>query len=536
MYKRITVLGCGVMFIFFLLMLKIYTIVMNPKYYTAAVEQGKYKLNVGYTYGNIYDRNFNLLVNDTTTYYAAVNPTSNATEEILPYVKNREEYYENLTYGKPFICEVKNEDFECDDITVFEVPIRNREKQLAQHIIGYTNENGGVTGIEYSYDELLHEQISQNSVTYNVDGYGDVMAGIEKHVERAEDMTNGVVLTIDKYIQAICELVGSKMEKGAVVVMDIHSGEILGMASFPSYNIDTLSSDVSDENSPLINRCLYAYNVGSIFKLVTALSAFEQGINENFSYSCTGTTEISGQKFKCHDLSGHGKLNMYDAMRESCNTYFIELSKSVKNDIMIDVSKRLGFGRSISLANGITASSGSLQTLDDLFLPAEKANMSFGQGKLTASPVQICAFTASIANEGRLYVPKLVKGISRDGKTIVNEGDEKYVDAFDRNTAFRLQDLMIEAVDKNKNSNARPSNAHAAGKTSTAQTGRFDENGEEVCHGWITGYFPLSSPQYAVTVLCEDGGYGNECAAPVFKEIAERITDIYGEKFKSRIK
>lgn len=529
MYKRITIVGCCAMFVFFLLILKIYTVVMNPQYYYAASEQGKYTLKVGHNYGNIYDRNFNLLVNDTTAYYAAINPTPMAAEEVLPHVKNKDEYYDSLTYGKPFICEVEKSDFECEDITVFEVPVRNRETQLAQHIIGYTNESGGVTGIEYAYEDLLNEQIGENSVTYNVDGYGNVMEGLGKNVTKAEKVTNGVVLTIDKYIQAICELAGSSMQKGAVVVMDIHSGDILGMASFPSYSISNLSEAVNDENSPLINRCLYPYNVGSIFKLVTSLAAFEQGIDEDFSYNCTGVTEVSGQKFKCHDLSGHGELDMYGAMRESCNTYFIELSKNIDSEIMLDVSQRLGFGRNVSLASGITVSGGTLQTREDLLMPAEKANMSFGQGKLTASPVQICAFIASIANEGTLYVPRLIRGISRDGESIVNENMIKAMEVFDRKTSFRLQDLMIEAVDKNENSNARPSNTHAAGKTSTAQTGRFDENDEEICHGWITGYFPLSCPKYAVTVLCEDGGYGNECAAPVFKEIAERITDIYGE-------
>ncbi len=528
MYKRLTILGCTLMFIFSLLYMRLYMIVQNPQYYAAAKSQGTYTLTVGHTFGNIYDTNFDPLVNNTTAYYAVINPTSQAAEEILPFVKDLESYHANIVYGKPFICEVTKKNFKCSDITVFEVPLRNSENQLAQHVVGYTDEGGGVTGIESAYDEFLRSTVSENSVTYNVDGWGDVMDGLGKDINQGAELTDGVVLTLDKYIQAICELAGSRMKKGAVVVMDINSGDILGMASFPSYNMDTLSEAVTDENSPLINRCLYAYNVGSIFKLVTTLAAFEQGIDESFSYNCTGVTEISGQPFRCHNLLGHGVLDMTGAMAESCNPYFIELSKHIDDNIMIKVSQRMGFGRSVSLATGITASGGNLQTLEDLSVPAEKANMSFGQGKLTASPVQICAFTAAIANEGRLYVPRLVRGITRDGETIVNEDDIKYSEVFDRQTAFRVQDLMIAAVDKNLNSNARPSNTHAAGKTSTAQTGRFGDDGEELCHGWVTGYFPLSSPKYAVTVLCEDGGYGNECASPIFKEIAERITDIYG--------
>lgn len=179
---------------------------------------------------------------------------------------------------------------------------------------------------------------------------------------------------------------------------------------------------------------------------------FEQGIEESFSYNCTGSTEIGGQLFKCHDLSGHGVLDMTEAAAESCNTYYIELSKHIDSRLLIETAQRMGFGRSIPLALGMTVSGGSLQTEEDLSLPAEKANMSFGQGKLTASPVQICAFTAAIANEGRLYVPSLVKGITHDGKTVSNQEEAKYTDVFDRKTAFRLQDLMIAAVDLNTDS------------------------------------------------------------------------------------
>ena len=131
--------------------------------------------------------------------------------------------------------------------------------------------------------------------------------------------------------------------------------------------------------------------------------------------------------------------------------------------------------------------------MEELDVPAEKANFSFGQGKLLATPLQICNFTSSVANDGKLYNPRLVIGTTEIGIDTENEEEQKYTQVFDRDTAFRLQDLMIAAVNGNQESNARPSNVRAAGKTSTAQTGTFDENGEEICHGWITGYFRLIS-------------------------------------------
>lgn len=527
MHKRLIVMAVVFMCMFSVLYMRIYVIVRNNDYVETGKNQSICKLTVGNTNGNIYDRNFNKLVNNQTEFYAAVNPTAEAAEEILPHVVDKDEYYSQLVYGSPFVCQVDTDELECDDITVFEIPERYGDNQLAQHVIGYVQDGEGVTGIEAAYNDFLRSNVQKNTITYGIDGQGTVLQGVNKKIESDEEMKAGAVLTIDKYIQAICELAGSKMEKGAVVVMDIRTGDILGMASFPSYSTDKLDEAVNDENSPLINRCLYSYNVGSIFKLVTAQAAFAQGINEDFSYNCTGSSEVDGQVFKCHDLSGHGVQNMTEAMTNSCNTYFIELAKHIDNRLFLETAEKMGFGMSISLAPGMTASGGNLQNINDLELPAEKANFSFGQGKLMASPVQICAYTAAIANEGKLFVPRLVKGLTKDGETIPDEEQVKYTQAMDREMAFRLQDLMIAAVNENDNSNARPGNTYAAGKTSTAQTGRFGDDGIEICHGWITGYFPVSEPEYAVTVLCEDGGYGNDCAAPVFREIAERITDIY---------
>lgn len=529
MQRRITAVAVIFVVLFTILYMRIYVIVNDERYVRTGANQTVCTLNVGNINGNIYDRNFNKLVNNDIEFYAAVNPTAQAAADILTHIKDTEEYYSKLVYGSPFVCAVDGDDVESEDITVFELPKRYGKNQLASHVIGYVREGEGVTGIESAYDEFLRSQVQTNKVTYTIDGQGTVLQGVTKKVVYADEMKAGVVLTLDKYIQAICELAGRNMEKGAIVVMDVQSGDILGMASFPSYDPDDLGKALSDKNSPLINRCLYSYNVGSIFKLVTALAAMEGGIDESFSYNCIGSESIDDQIFMCHDHSGHGVQDMTQAMANSCNTYFIKLGEKIDTQLFHDVAERLGFGVPISLALGINSSGGNLQTVEELEVPAEKANFSFGQGKLLASPLQICRFTAAIANEGKLYIPRLVKGISKDGENIDVQEQIKYTQVFDRDTAFRLQDLMIASVNDNLKSNARPGNTRAAGKTSTAQTGSFDESGEEICHGWITGYFPLSQPKYAVTVLCEGGGYGNDCAAPIFKEVTERIVNIYGE-------
>ncbi|HHX56887.1 MAG TPA: hypothetical protein GX710_02595, partial [Clostridiales bacterium] len=137
--------------------------------------------------------------------------------------------------------------------------------------------------------------------------------------------------------------------------------------------------------------------------------------------------------------------------------------------------------------------------------------------------IQITTLTSAIANGGDLPIAKLVRGTTTNGETIDNESEIIYTKAFSKEIAIEIQDYMIAAINENEDSNAKPDNTFAAGKTSTAQTGRYDENGDDICHAWITGFFPVANPKYAVTVLVEDGGFGNDVAAPIFKKVADGI-------------
>ena len=266
------------------------------------------------------------------------------------------------------------------------------------------------------------------------------------------------------------------------------------MASFPEYSYDDIDKALNDERSPLINRVLYSYSVGSIFKLVTACEGIKEG-KSGYRYRCTGDIGIDGQHFNCHKYDGHGVLDMTQAMTESCNTYFISLSRRFDIGNFRSLAARFGFGKENFLCSGIVGSAGVLPTEEELSVPAELANFSFGQGKLTATPLQVTQLACAIANDGEMPVLRLIKGITVDGTTVENE-----------------KPCQMSRV-----------NTTAGAKTSTAQTGRYDENGNEYCNGWITGFFPAYKPKYVLTVLVEDGGYGNDAAAPVFREIADEI-------------
>lgn len=499
-------------------------LVSVPNYQETARQQGTYTIRTAVTYANIYDANFHPLVNDTVQHIAVINPTPEAVTTILPHVLDKTAFYENLQYGTPFSCAVNASHLESKEITIFDVPIRNTEPQLAQHLVGYTRDGEGVTGLEADYNSFLRSLSAQSSVTFTVSGRGNVLAGEKKLIHTGQTISAGVVTTLHKDVQQICETVGKemKLEKGCIIVMEAETGDILALCSFPSYTVSTLEEAMASPDSPLINRALYAYPVGSIFKLIPAACALSQNL-KNFQYNCTGSIAIYDQIFHCHDQSGHGLQNLQAAMIHSCNPYFIALSQKLSAAKLYQTAQSLGFGTSLPLSDSIIADGGILPSLQDLQIPAEKANFCFGQGMLTASPLQVARMTCAIANDGNLPQIRLIRGISQDGVSIKQEQQSISTPVLSEKDAAALQDLMIAAAYGNDTFQGVPDSVSVAAKTSTAQTGCYDENGVEYCHGWITGFFPAAQPRYVVTVLAENGGYGNDAAAPIFRTVIEQI-------------
>jgi penicillin-binding protein 2 len=189
-----------------------------------------------------------------------------------------------------------------------------------------------------------------------------------------------------------------------------------------------------------------------------------------------------------------------------------------------DNIKKFGFGEAIPLAPGISSHSGNLPRLSELRVPAELANLSFGQGKLTASPLSICRFTVSIADGGVLPPVRLVMGLADDIESFKSDEPLSGERVMSEETAAFLRYALYDTIQKSVRT-AIPTGVLAAGKTSTAQTGQFKPDGTEIVRVWFTGFFPYYTPKYAVTVICEDGISGTLTAAPVFADIATKITE-----------
>ncbi len=522
--NRIIFLAACFFLMFTVLVMRYFVISQEQKNVRAAELRSEFTINAGTSQGTIYDRNLQPIVNAEKSFNAVVIPTAADKEKTAEYAVDRTEFLKKYEKGEPFIFECRSDTPETDGLTVFELPVRYSENQPACHTVGYLSENSGADGIEYAYDSILRCGNGENTVSYQVDGFGRVMIGDGKKVTRSSAAKSGVVTTLDLDMQKICEEYGKKIKKGAIVLADVKNGDILAMASFPNYSFSQLDKAFSDKNCPLINRNLYSYSVGSIFKLVVSAEAIEEGM-EGMMYDCSGNIDIQGQLFNCHKYDGHGLQALGDALTNSCNTYFINLVQALNTEKLRYMAYSLGFGRENQLCAGIIGSAGRLPSVSELTVPAELANFAFGQGRLTATPLQITQLACSVANGGKMPELRLIKGLTTDGENVLDRKEPRFSQVMEKETAEKLRKMMVLAVRNNKNSNAKSKKVSVGAKTSTAQTGIYKSNGDEICNAWITGFFPSRKPEYALTVLVEDGGYGNDSAAPIFRKIAEKITD-----------
>lgn len=526
-YDYVFGIRCIICFFFIVLLmfissLRIYQISVMD-YHETARAQSSFSLEVTKHRGIIYDCNLTPLVATTSKYVAAVPPTPKAVVGLRKLLSGDElqQALQRLEGGKPILVDVPVFT-ETEGIEIFSIPSRYKNDQPAAHIIGYLDGSGhGTAGIEASYDDILYSNQSL-TIRYSIDAWGRILPGAEPEINGITGSTNsGLALTIDSKIQEIVERAAQKLQTGAVVVLKVGTGKIRAIASLPSFNSNAVSESLNNPLSPLFNRALAAYDVGSGFKPLIAAAALEKGISPNYQYTCTGSIEIGGRTFKCHNELGHGPLNMKSALTVSCNTYFYHLATITGAEALHVMATSLGFGQQRILARNIAADKGNLTSLEVLKTqPAALANFAIGQGDLLLSPVALISLYEAIANGGIYHPPTIVEGLVEEGRLIPSQDKPAYTKIMKESTARFLKECLINVVENGTGQKAKPEKFGAGGKTATAQTGWGDSNN---VHGWFSGFFPADSPKYAVIVLAENGVSGSYSCAPVFKEIADGI-------------
>ncbi len=536
MYKRILILFTIFMAAFCFSFFSIDFISTKNNLREAASNQQSYKLKISDVRGTIYDCRNIPLVNSHKKLIAAVIPSVESLSILTPIVpeSKKEDLYKKCSGNIPFTIEVEKK-VESPGVKVFEVPVRYYGVTLAAHVIGYiSGDKKGVSGIEKAYDEYLSGKNQSISVKYDIDASGKNLPGGENNIieDKSYCISKGIVLNIDSRIQAIVEECANKyMNRGAVLITEVPDCQIRASASLPSFLPQDVSSYLQDKDSPLLNRTLCSFNLGSIFKLVTSAASLKKGASEEILYDCQGADEVEDVKFKCFNSKKHGLINMEQAIAYSCNGYFIELIKNViSKEDLVNMSREFGLGKELMFAEGINSDSGKLPSIESLENIKTLANFSFGQGKLLATPLQIAALINSIASNGVYTKPKLIKGFAGENMKLLKK--DMYLDLqkkeriLPESIALKLKSFMKASVDYGTSSKGRPENipenVEVAAKTSTAQTGII-ENGKRVEQSWFAGFFPYDKPKYSIVILSEAGSGGGESAGPIFKEIVERM-------------
>ncbi len=399
----------------------------------------------------------------------------------------------------------------------------------------------GQSGLEKKYDKVLRGIPGKRMIQVNAAGHKVKDLGIEE-----PRPGNDIYLTIDLDVQKAAEE-GLGNRVGAVVAMNPNTGEILALASHPTYDPNLFPRGISpkdwdrlsqDPTHPLYNRTIQsAYPPGSTFKIIVALAGLASGIiNPDEKIPCHGYIKSGRRVFRCWKHDGHGMVSLHQAIVESCDVYFYTMGARIGFDRIAAFAKSLGLGSltGIPLPDEkpglIPTSEWKKERTGDQWYEGDTYINSIGQGYVLVTPLQACEMISSVANGGYFYRPYLLKQTrNRETGEIKTFGPElKHRIDLSPETLKAVRDGLIGVVNEPGGTAhaAESSLAVVAGKTGTAQVIAQKIPGTKLSgkvqdHAWFVAYAPADKPKIAVAVLVEHGGHGGGAAAPVAKKVIE---------------
>lgn len=409
----------------------------------------------------------------------------------------------------------------------------------------YQQDAEGKAQIELAMDSELKGTPGARILQRNAKGK------IEREVRRDEPKQgNSVVLTIDARIQHAAEEALRAVGRGAAVVIDPNNGDVLAMASVPSFDPNSFIPSISekdwksltsDATDPLLNRATSAYAPGSTYKVATSLAGLRKELVDK-SFNCSGGVQYGKHFMKC--TGTHGTLGLTSALRVSCNSYFFQYGNKAGIDEIDSIGEMLGLGQKSGLplageSAGILPGPAWLakRTTRERWSSGQTANTSIGQGFVLATPLQMAMVAATVANWGTSYYPRLVEKVVAPDGTVIRQEPVK-VRAKLLENGFTVDELaavrqgMWDVVNRDggTGSRARMKNYEVAGKTGTAQ---FWRAGTPDNHTWFVTFAPFDKPRYAVCVMVNGGASGGGVAAPIASKIlAEAFKIEEGEEHK----
>ena len=379
--------------------------------------------------------------------------------------------------------------------------------------------------------------------------------GFEQQMLKAEEPLPGreIRLTLDVDLQQIAESYMAAGEKsGAVVAMEVNTGRVLAAVSTPTIHIEDFLGGIStkkwqalldNRKHPLINKVAQAtYPPGSTYKMVTALAGLAKGvIDEDTVFYCPGRYSFGNRTYRCWKHSGHGPMNLQQAIAQSCDVYFYQVGQRVGVDGLAEYAKKLGLGKRTGIEmeyekSGLAPTKKwKLKNRKSKWQEGETLSVAIGQGFNLTSPLQICLMTATLANGGKVYRPQIVEQVVDPEGNIVESftpeitSELKGVDRY-----LKLIRNGMEEVVQGKRGTARKvaiDGLRIAGKTGTAQVVKIAQyrhlKEEDIPykyrdHAWFTCFAPADNPEIAVTVLVEHGLHGGSGAGPIARAVLKQ--------------
>lgn len=524
--KRVLALYAAILFSFAVILCRLYFLAQNQTYAARAKAQSAVRLALPARRGNFYDHTGALLTGLETQYLALCFPGENSYSRLYAYTDEAGQalLYQNRNRSMPFLLRVER-DLYWQGVSCYPFARRYASAPLCQQLIGYLDGEGhGAAGLEKALDKLLTGTGEHDVLLCAVTAQGQLRAGETPQYLRQDSKAVGVQLTISRQMQRAAEAVAAEtMTSGCILVLDTASAAVRASVSMPGYDPDNLAASLDAPDSPFLNRVLECYTVGSVFKPVLAAAALEVGLAPE--YDCNGAVVVDGQIFRCAGGVPHGEVDLSAALAKSCNGYFIRLGQQLGAQALLQQAQALGFGRSIGLAEGLTAQSGALPGAEELTQSGQLANFSFGQGSLLATPLQVAAMMNTIANGGVYRAPCLLD-------CALDETSGEELSAFARlqaervlteQTAAALCTMLEQTVAEGTAQDASGLPGGAAGKTGTAQTGQFTAEGKERKNLWFAGFYPAEDPQYTIVVLQDGQTQAAVSSAAVFAQLCTAL-------------
>ena len=415
------------------------------------------------------------------------------------------------------------------------------------HIFGYTKEIGretlkknkglysigdkvGFNGLEKSYESLIRGEPGKEYFVVN-----SRQRVVGKYNEGKNDIPatkgNDIVTTIDYETQKVAEQL-FKNFKGSVVAIEPATGEILAYVSAPQYNLSDFADVTSnalwdslrlDEDKPLFNRAAISmYPPGSTFKMLIAIAAMEEGlISPSFSVNCKGGMQFGNRFFRCTHF--HGRVNMQQAIAQSCNTYFYKLVLKIGIDNLHKYSLKFGLGKKTGVdispeSKGLIP---SREYYNRVYGKGKWTNgyllsLGIGQGEIITTPIQLAQYTSLLANWGVTKIPHFAKGYidSHNNEFIPFKYDSVNAGVSKKSLEL-VRNGMFDVVNKEKGTarGIRLDDISICGKTGTAQ----NPHGKD--HSIFIAFAPFENPKIAVATIVENVGYGSTYAAPIVQKI-----------------